>query len=764
MSAAGSANGSLVASARGSTWPWGETIGKPLVSSYNSRATRRTAGSGSKQRSGSRSGAAILDDRSPAGLVLALPQPHGLVVARDVTRGGIDPQRAPGRLGDVAQVAQQDALRALHDRLMQRRAGADRIHEVVDVQPGHVVVGAEVEAVPARGGERLLHGLALQIVHRVAVAVHDGAAPGAKDGGAPAAVEGFQAVTALPLPDDGLAAGELEAGFLSVGELPVVVEVVAASRRRDPGRKVHAERPPGDVDLVRAVIADLARAPAVKPVPVVVDDVVAVGRVRRRPLPQLVVQVGRHRRPLPASDTRPGVGVPGAPQIRLADDPLADRLDQLDGTRGGALLRAHLDDALMLALRLDEQLALMRVVPARFLHVDVLAGLHGQQRRRRVPVVGRGDHQGVHGLVLERFAEIAQPSRRLALHASHVRHRLGEDLGVDIADVGYGGVRRPRERAGEYRAAPVQAHHGDDDLLGGRTQPGREGRPACDPQSGGRGGLQEFAALHSSLTLMLRKKTSSPWSCSTMCPLRRVAKPGIGRNLLLAMSESKDGVPSSNSTIFAPLSQCSPWLPRNASFDSFHSPTGRRCFCALGAMRSYRAPARCVGSLPSSCRSSSRIWYSNPRAAWFGACAMDSSSDTLYLTPLFAPGVTFHSQLSSKSPNVSTVIRSPPCAGCPSAILGTLPVAILWIAPSCTFQCAVGTLSYPRPRQPLRVRPSNSSRHPAARSAGVSRFCCARLGARLCAGSTPAVRGRATRTRIEDRIMTAAPRLEAVAP
>src|SRR5256885_3803874 len=40
--------------------------------------------------------------------------------------------------------------------------------------------------------------------------------------------------------------------------------------------------------------------------------------------------------------------------------------------------------------------------------------------------------------------------------------------------------------------------------------------------------------------------------------------------------------------------------------------------------------------------------------------AWDSSSETLYLTPLFAPGVTFHSQVSSKSPNVSTVIKSPP--------------------------------------------------------------------------------------------------------
>src|SRR5438552_15555904 len=98
---------------------------------------------------------------------------------------------------------------------------------------------------------------------------------------------------------------------------------------------------------------------------------------------------------------------------------------------------------------------------------------------------------------------------------------------------------------------------------------------------------------------------------------------------------------------------------------------------------------------------------------------MDSSSETLYLTPLFAPGVTFHSQLSSKSPNVSTVIRSPPFRGRPSGTLGTLPLAIFLIMPSTTTQCAVGTVSYPSPRHPVSVRPSNSMRHPAARSAAV---------------------------------------------
>src|SRR3989440_8201781 len=183
----------------GSTCRWGDTIGSARVSSYRSRATRRTAGSGSKKRSASRTAVTALHDRRPARGVLPLPGLHRLVVAGDVARRRIDSQRAPGRLRDVAQMAEQDALGALGDRLMQRGARADRGQEIPDVLRGHVVVGAEVEAVPPLGRERLLHGLTLEIVDRVAVAVHHRGAARTENGGAAAAVASLHAVAAPPL-------------------------------------------------------------------------------------------------------------------------------------------------------------------------------------------------------------------------------------------------------------------------------------------------------------------------------------------------------------------------------------------------------------------------------------------------------------------------------------------------------------------------------------------------------------------------------------
>ena len=76
------------------------------------------------------------------------------------------------------------------------------------------------------------------------------------------------------------------------------------------------------------------------------------------------------------------------------------------GSRGAAVLRAHLHDALVLAGRLDHLAAFPRIVAERLFHVHVLAGLAGPNRGQRVPMVGRGDHDGIDRLVVQDAAEI----------------------------------------------------------------------------------------------------------------------------------------------------------------------------------------------------------------------------------------------------------------------------------------------------------------------------------------------------------------------
>src|SRR2546425_12842057 len=200
--------------------------------------------------------ARLLDDRRPAWSVLPLPVPHRLLVALHVPGLRIDAERPSGPLRDVAGVAEQDALRPLRDWLGDRRAGADRLDETRDVQGGELIVAARRQRIRTGLRDRLLHHFVLEVVDGVAVLiehyrprrpVHDRAAR---------PVLGRERVAAQALPHDGALALELEAGFLGVGELPIIFEVVPAAGRGDAHRVVHAEGPARDGDFVRAVVAD----------------------------------------------------------------------------------------------------------------------------------------------------------------------------------------------------------------------------------------------------------------------------------------------------------------------------------------------------------------------------------------------------------------------------------------------------------------------------------------------------------------------------
>src|SRR5207244_105991 len=116
--------------------------------------------------------------------------------------------------------------------------------------------------------------------------------------------------------------------------------VKALADGRHAGRVVDAEEPSRNIDLVRPVVADLARSPTREPVPVVVDDVVAIRRPRRGPLPEIVIEIRRHRRDLPVTDTAAGVGVPRAREIGRTDLTASHAVERLEEMRPGASLRA----------------------------------------------------------------------------------------------------------------------------------------------------------------------------------------------------------------------------------------------------------------------------------------------------------------------------------------------------------------------------------------------------------------------------------------
>ena len=97
----------------------------------------------------------------------------------------------------------------------------------------------------------------------------------------------------------------------------------------------------------------------------------------------------------------------GAGPADRAELAAAEILEGLVTGRAGAALRAHLDHAAVLAGRGDHLPAFPDVVGQRLLDVDVLARLAGPDGGQGVPMVGRGDDDGVDVLVVEQLADVA---------------------------------------------------------------------------------------------------------------------------------------------------------------------------------------------------------------------------------------------------------------------------------------------------------------------------------------------------------------------
>ncbi len=99
-----------------------------------------------------------------------------------------------------------------------------------------------------------------------------------------------------------------------------------------------------------------------------------------------------------------------------------------------AALSAGLDDALVFSRGLDHPPAFAHVVADRLLDIDVLARLACPDRRQGVPVVGRGDRDGVDRFVVEQAANVLHDlGRRLGISFDHLGPAAGR-AEINVAD------------------------------------------------------------------------------------------------------------------------------------------------------------------------------------------------------------------------------------------------------------------------------------------------------------------------------------------
>ena len=278
----------------------------------------------------------------------------------------------------------------------------------------------------------------------------------------------------------------LEDARLRVGELLVVIEEILSTQRRDAVRVTESDvQPPqADVEVVDAVIAHVAAAEGELPAPDAVQQRGLVGHHGRGADPTVEVELRWWRGGLRLADVAAELAVPDPAGQHVADRATAHLLRCGRHVGRAAGLRADLHHAFGAPGRLNHQPAFADVVRAGLLNIDMLAGVAGEDGGGGMPVVGRGDDHGVHGLVLENAPQVADGFGSLAPAGLDVLHGRREPVLIHIANVSDVHLIILHEGLEMIGAHAARADEGDGELAVRALRP----RAAGEVQRGGGGG------------------------------------------------------------------------------------------------------------------------------------------------------------------------------------------------------------------------------------------------------------------------------------
>ena len=233
--------------------------------------------------------------------------------------------------------------------------------------------------------------------------------------------------------------------------------------------------PAGQVKLVDAVVDDVSAGVVPEPVPGVVE-VVLVERPRRSGAePAVVVDTRRHGPVGPLADARAGLAVEHANEVDLAELAGPDVVDGPLDIQGAAALRADLDNPVELPCGADHLPRFPDAVAGRLLDIDVLAGLAGPDGSQGMPVVGRGDHEGVDGFVIEHVTDVLDGFRRSPAELRGLGGALGQAAGINIGEIRNRDVGPLAEALQQVVAAATHTHEAEHDPIIGRHRPTRSG-------------------------------------------------------------------------------------------------------------------------------------------------------------------------------------------------------------------------------------------------------------------------------------------------
>ena len=250
-------------------------------------------------------------------------------------------------------------------------------------------------------------------------------------------------------------------------------------------------------------VPQLAVAVGPLPVPVVVQILARQRHDRGRAGPEIVVERGGDRlRAAHLADAAARREMHVANHQDLAEVPLTHVVQRFRVAVRSTRSVGALHDALVLAGRLDHLPAFEDVVGSRFLDVHVLAGLAGPDRHQRVPVIGRGDHDGVDVLAVQELAHVGVSGDLFVafLETLHLRAEIGVVHVAEGHDANAGDLPETADFVPALATdldPRADADHGQSNVIvgAGGSQPRGRAEVGSDQRGGsGRRSLEKTAA------------------------------------------------------------------------------------------------------------------------------------------------------------------------------------------------------------------------------------------------------------------------------
>ena len=223
--------------------------------------------------------------------------------------------------------------------------------------------------------------------------------------------------------------------YLSIRRVAVIVISQPSARTEDAWRKMTlTKHPSSNIHLVDTLITEISITGIEIPVPVVMQIPPRQRLHRSRTDPEVVVDVIRNNLlTVHLADASTWFVADPTSRLDRSEISVSSPLDRRFIGPAGTVLRTGLNHAPMTASRFNHGTPFMEIVTDGLLDIDILAGFTGPDRLQGMPVIGRGQRDGMQVITFQQSSEIDLRIDFSVISLVEVLGSIRQDLLIHVA-------------------------------------------------------------------------------------------------------------------------------------------------------------------------------------------------------------------------------------------------------------------------------------------------------------------------------------------